>query len=107
MSTTMRIGMISLALGLMAPMAHAEPFAQGDAGIGKQLVEKHCISCHAGSFGGDGSGIYTREDRKVKNAQGLLQQIRTCNTNIGLQWFEDDEQNVARYLNQNYYHFDQ
>ena len=106
MTARIRIGFIGFALALIAPIAHAEPFAKADAGIGKQLVEKNCISCHASSFGGDGSGIYTREDRKVKNAQGLLQQIRTCNTNIGLQWFEEDEQNVARYLNQNYYHFE-
>ena len=69
-------------------------------------MEKHCISCHASSFGGDGSGIYTREDRIVKSASGLVQQIRNCNTNLGLQWFDEEELNVARYLNERYYHFE-
>lgn len=83
--------------------AYADPFAGGDPKIGKQMVEKHCISCHASSFGGDGSGIYTREDRRVKTAKGLIQQIRNCNTNLGLKWFEDEEMHVASYLNQAYY----
>lgn len=85
--------------------AHADPFAGGDPGIGRKMVEKNCISCHAGSFGGDGSGIYTREDRRVKTAGGLIQQIRNCNTNLGLKWFEDEELHVASYLNQAYYKF--
>ncbi|OIQ86578.1 green heme protein [mine drainage metagenome] len=89
-----------------ATLAHADPFASGDAKIGRQMVEKHCITCHASSFGGDGSGIYTREDRIVKNAKGLIAQIRNCNTNLGLKWFEDEEMNVASYLNQNYYKFE-
>lgn len=103
----MRTRLASLALlALISSVAHADPFAQGDASIGKQLVQKHCISCHASSFGGDGSGIYTREDRKVKNPQGLIQQIRTCNTNLGLKWFEDEELHVASYLNKTYYKFE-
>ena len=72
------------------------------------MVEKNCVACHASRFddNGDGSAIYTRKDRKVKNAQGLLTQIRSCNTNLGLQWFEDEELHVASYLNKTYYHFE-
>jgi hypothetical protein len=33
-----------------------------------------------------------------------VQQVRNCKTNIGLQWFEDEELHVAAYLNQTYYH---
>lgn len=93
-------------LGLFSCLAQANPFATGDANVGKAMVQKHCISCHAASFGTDGSGIYTREDRKVKTAKGLIGQIRNCNTNLGLKWFEDEELHVARYLNDTYYHFD-
>lgn len=85
--------------------ALAEPFANADASAGKVLVEKHCISCHASSFGGDGSGIYTRDYRKVKSSKGLVAQIRNCNTMLGMKWFEDEELNVAKYLNQSYYKF--
>ena len=98
--------LIVITLTSIAAAAHADPFTAGDAAIGKQMVQKNCISCHASSFGGDGSGIYTREDRKIKDAKGLIQQIRNCNTNLGLKWFEDEELHVAAYLNQNYYKFD-
>jgi cytochrome c2 len=89
-------------------LAHADPFAQGDAAKGKALVEKNCIACHASRFddNGDGSAIYTRKDRKVKTVSGLLTQIRSCNTNLGLKWFEDEELHVASYLNKTYYKFE-
>jgi mono/diheme cytochrome c family protein len=83
----------------------ATPFADADIAAGKQLVEKNCVSCHASSFGGDGSAIYTREYRKVKTSKGLLAQVRNCNTMLGLKWFEDEELNVAAYLNNTYYKF--
>jgi len=85
--------------------ASAAPFQAADAAAGKALVEKHCISCHASSYGGDGSAIYTRDYRKVKTSKGLVAQVRNCNTMIGLKWFEDEELNVAKYLNQTYYKF--
>lgn len=94
-----------LTLLLISSCAFAEPFEHSDASAGKKLAEAHCISCHASSFGGDGSRIYTRELHKVKNTKALAAQIRNCNTMIGLKWFEDEELNVAKYLNQQYYKF--
>ena len=95
---------------LGANLAHADQYsalyAGGDPAIGKAMVQKNCISCHASSFGGDGSGIYTRENRLVKTSRGLKAQIRNCNTMLGLKWFEDEELHVASYLNQAYYHFE-
>lgn len=88
---------------LITGHATAEPFKNADAKAGKVLVDKHCINCHASSFGGDGSAIYTRELRKVTSTKGLVSQIRNCNTMLGLKWFEDEELNVAKYLNQTYY----
>lgn len=81
------------------------PYEKADALAGKALVDAHCINCHAASFGGDGASIYTREYHKVKTAKGLVAQVRNCNTMVGLQWFEDDELNVAKYLNDTYYKF--
>jgi hypothetical protein len=97
--------MILCALSLSA--AANEPFSKADVMAGKALVEKNCISCHASSYGGDGSGIYTREYAKVKTSKGLIAQVRSCNTMLGLKWFEDEELNVAAYLNQAYYKFTQ
>ena len=97
--------LIFFCLLLIASNGYAEPFQKADALAGKALVDKNCISCHAESFGGDGSAIYTREYRKVKTSKGLVAQIRNCNTMIGLKWFEDEELNVASYLNKTYYQF--
>ncbi|MCX7627643.1 MAG: cytochrome c [Methylophilaceae bacterium] len=103
----MRNYLILLAAIAFTSSAQADPFAGGDPKAGKRLVEKYCVACHARSHGGDGSAIYTRPDRRVKSAQGLLSQIRICNTNLGLKWFEEEELHVARYLNDKYYHFEQ
>jgi cytochrome c553 len=81
-------------------------FAKADVSAGKALVEQHCISCHASSYGGDGSEIYTRAFHKVESSAGLVAQVRACNTNLDLKWFEEDELNAAAYLNQQYYHFE-
>lgn len=83
-----------------------ELFAKADAAAGKALHEKNCIACHASSYGGDGSAIYTRDFAKVASSKALVTQVRNCNTNLGLKWFEDEELNVAAHLNQTYYQFD-
>jgi hypothetical protein len=98
-------------LALMSTnLAHADQYSSlypgGDPAIGKNLLQNNCISCHASSFGGDGSAIYTRENRLVKTSRGLKAQVRNCNTMIGLKWFEDEELHVTSYLNQTYYRFE-
>lgn len=98
---------LGMSLCFFSAACLSNPFAEADIASGKSLATKNCVSCHAASFGGDGSAIYTREYRKVRTAKGLLAQVRNCNTNIGLKWFEDEELNVAGYLNENYYHFTQ
>ena len=92
---------------LSTPISANELFAKANVHAGKVLNDKNCISCHASSYGGDGSAIYTREYNKVKSSKGLLAQVRNCNTMIGLNWFDDEELNVAAYLNQTYYKFEQ
>ncbi|HUX29067.1 MAG TPA: cytochrome c [Thiobacillus sp.] len=88
---------------LLVGGAHAAPVA--DSKAGKILHDKACISCHARMFGGDGSKIYTRADRKIQNAQQLAARISGCNANTGAGWFPEDEAHVAAYLNQQYYKF--
>lgn len=95
----------ALLLSSLAIAGEPELFSSADVKAGQALVTQHCVSCHASSYGGDGSEIYTRDFRKVEHPKGLLQQVRNCNTNLGLQWFEDEELNAAAYLNQQYYHF--
>jgi mono/diheme cytochrome c family protein len=100
----LKIVFVLLALTSLQAGAN-ELFAKADVAAGKALHEKNCISCHASSYGGDGSAIYTRDFAKVTTAKGLIAQVRNCNTNIGLKWFDEEELNVAAYLNQTYYKF--
>lgn len=86
--------------------ANAALFELGNAKVGKEMHENNCVSCHSSMFGGNGSEMYTREFHKVTDSAKLLQQVRNCNTNIGLKWFEDEELHVTRYLNDTYYKFE-
>jgi cytochrome c2 len=100
------IAHLALLLALSTtPVLAAAPFATGDAAAGKALHEKKCAACHAGRFGGDGSKIYTRADRHIKNAAGLAQQITVCNSMLGNELFPEDEANLGAFLNQTYYKF--
>lgn len=101
----MRMLALCPALLLAAAPAFANPFPKGDARIGKTLHDKSCLGCHVSMVGGDGSALYSRLERKVKTPQQLQARIRACNTNAGANWFPEEENHVAAYLNQQYYHF--
>ena len=84
----------------------AAPFAKADPAAGAKLFsEAKCAACHAQRLGGDGSTMFTRPDRKVKSSDALLKQVRACVTQLNVQWFPDEEEHVAAYLNQKYYKF--
>lgn len=101
----MKILTVLFATALFSLGAQAAPFAKGDPKTGKSLHDKTCVSCHVSMFGGDGSKMYTRADRKVQSAQQLAARISGCNANTGAGWFPEDEAHVAAYLNQQYYKF--
>ena len=101
----MKILTLLFAAATLATAAQAAPFAKGEPKAGKVLHDKSCTSCHVGMFGGDGSKMYTRPDRKTKTAQQLAARIAGCNANTGAGWFPEDEAHVGAYLNQQYYKF--
>jgi hypothetical protein len=41
----------------------------------------------------------------VRNPEQLLSQVQLCNTELNLQYFPDDEANVAAYLDREHYRF--
>jgi len=88
-----------------AVSVQAAPFDKGDAAKGKALADKQCVACHVSMFKGDGSGVYTRADRKVKTASQLAARISGCNANTGAGWFPEDETDVGAHLNKTYYKF--
>lgn len=87
-------------LTLAARPAHAADIARG-----KQLVNDNCIHCHASMFGGDGSAIYTRPDRRIHSLEQLSHQVHRCKTSLGVSWPEAQIADVVAYLNKTYYHF--
>ena len=82
---------------LIASSMQAAQAADVDAG--KELVNENCYACH-------GNEIYTRKDRIVNSRSSLTQQVQRCELALGLQWFEDDVENSAEYLNLKFYHFE-
>jgi mono/diheme cytochrome c family protein len=101
----MKATWLVLCAASMTLSASAMAFDKGDPKVGKALVDKSCLSCHASMYGGDGSKIYTRPDHKVKTPQQLAARISGCNANTGAGWFPEEEAHVAAYLNQQYYKF--
>jgi hypothetical protein len=85
--------------------AQASPAGKGNADVGKTLHDKDCVACHARQFNGDASKIYTRPDHRVRTPAQLRAQIAYCNTQLGTQYFPEDEENVFAYLNRDYYRF--
>lgn len=98
----------ALLLGLFfAGAAIAEDaLSKADPKQGKALHDTACIACHARYYGGDGSGMYTREQRIVGNRRELLLRVATCNAMVQAGWFPEEEAAVAAWLNQRYYHFE-
>lgn len=99
-----------LALSAISAGASAQDagkvFAGADRKAGMALhQEKNCAACHVQRLGGDGSGIYTRIDRKVTTPEKLLAQVALCTTQLRNGLFPDDERDVAAFLNHDYYHF--
>ena len=85
--------------------ASAAAVAAPDPKTGKALHDKQCVSCHVQRFGGDGSKIYTRSPRMINDKVALGQRVSFCANQIGAKWFPEDEENVAAYLNQQFYKF--
>jgi len=91
------------ALLFASTTAAANPFPKGDAQAGQKLFAQHkCSSCHVAMLGGDGSTMFTRADRKVRNAADLVEQMNRCNANLGIELTPQDEQHLGAYLNRYY-----
>jgi mono/diheme cytochrome c family protein len=83
------------------------PFANADIVAGKALHDRDCIGCHAQRYGGDASKMYTRADHRVRSVAQLRAQVAVCDSQLSKKYFPDEEENVAAYLNREYYHFTQ
>lgn len=99
---TMRALLVIACTTLVPAAAHAG----GDPVAGKKLVqEKKCEDCHHNQTLGDAKAVYLRKDHKVTSLAKLKSQVAACNSQLNLQMFPEDEEDVAAYLNETYYHF--
>ena len=87
-----RLIMLSLGLATAFPVPAAADKEVTD------LYQFNCTSCH-------GAEVYTRTDRKVTSMASLESQVRRCEQNLGLKWFDEDITDMATYLNTHYYKF--
>lgn len=97
-------GVLLLAVPL-AGLAQSDAFPFGDPKLGKQVLEAKCASCHVQRWGGDGSAVFKRSDRKASGAQSLLAWVQKCNAGNRTGLNAEEEESVAAYLNGAYYKF--
>lgn len=76
-----------------------------DINNGKELHNANCTSCHISLQGGDGSGIYTRENNRIETYPALIKQVNRCRDSLGMQWPEEHVNDVVEYLNTTFYKF--
>jgi len=98
-----------LALAILAyssaVIAAPDVISFGNPAQGKKLYQEKCAACHASMFGGDGSRVFTRPDRKIHTPAALLAQVQGCNQRTHAGLTAEQEQSVAAWLNQRYYKF--
>lgn len=85
-----------LILGFTAALAFTPYATAADLKAGAALHAEHCMKCHD-------SGVYTREDRRIDNLEGLRKQVKRCELSLGLTWFDEQVEDVVHYLNSTYY----
>ena len=85
----------------------ADPFNEGNKKNGNALYGENCRSCHDSMFpNGKGDDIYDEDLRKIKSSNALYSMVEFCATNNGLGWFEEENTDVSKYLNQTFYKFE-
>jgi mono/diheme cytochrome c family protein len=94
-----------LRFGMLASLIALHAVAHADVTAGKTLHDGYCIGCHMNMRGGDGSSMYTRPDHRVRNLDGLTQQVTRCTKNLSITLKEKQIQDVVDYLNSTYYKF--
>ncbi len=99
--TLKRILAVITLLSLTSVIALQTTYAQD----GASLHSSNCVACHAAMTGGDGSVLYTRDDRNVKSLDALSKQVKRCQSSLELNWTNDQVNSVRQYLNTSYYHF--
>lgn len=70
---------------------------------GGKLHAEKCAACHLVEHN---AAFYQRKDRKMKSYAGLQKQVIFCDSQLGLELFEEEAVAIGDYLNDNYYKFE-
>ena len=90
MKAHITIGMITLASMLLSNPLQADK--------GQSLYDEKCTKCHT-------TEVFTREDRSIKNLDGLKTRVKQCTRAAEVTWNADEIKVVADYLNKSFYKF--
>ncbi len=89
---------LSFATSLVLVLAASLQPSIASADDAADQLKTHCTACH-------GTEVYTRSNRRIKDRTQLSKQVQRCQLSQDLQWFDDDVEAVADYLNSHYYKF--
>ncbi|WP_372833672.1 hypothetical protein [Pontibacterium sp.] len=65
---------------------------------GVEYTDANCYTCHEASY-------FKRQDRAATTWPKLKAWIEGCNTNLDVGWFPDEAEDVAAYMNREFYKF--
>lgn len=92
-------------LALTCSLTFTPFIVNADINNGKELHDSNCTSCHISMQGGDGSGIYTRENNRIETYPALIKQVKRCRDSLGVEWPDEHVNDVVEYLNNTFYKF--
>lgn len=94
-----QVPFVLIALSLAAAFAlAAQSLAQPAPSRGALLYQTHCIACHD-------TQVHWRDHKLATDWASLSAQVRRWQANTGLQWSDQDIDEVARYLNATIYRY--
>jgi mono/diheme cytochrome c family protein len=82
----------------VALSANPQQPAQPEMSRGALLYRTHCIACHD-------TQVHWRDRKIATDWPSLSAQVRRWQANAGLQWTDEEINEVARYLNATIYRF--
>lgn len=65
---------------------------------GELLYSMHCVECHT-------TQIHWRDKKRATDWISLRDEVRRWQGVLGLQWRDDEVEDVARFLNTQHYHY--
>lgn len=92
-------GIVRALIPIVAIGLAAAPSAMAQS-RGELLYTTHCVSCHT-------TQMHWRDKRSAKDWSSLKFQVRRWQDAVSLGWSDSDIQEVARYLNESIYRFEQ